>query len=31
MQALLEYFDTLKYTMRKGDAREAWKLPSSAQ
>lgn len=31
VQALLEYFDTLKYTMRKGDAREAWKLPGSAQ
>lgn len=28
-QAVLEYFDTLKYTMRKGDAREAWKLPVS--
>lgn len=28
VQALLEHFDDLKYTMRKGDAREAWKLPS---
>jgi len=28
VQALLEHFDALKYTMRKGDAREAWKLPS---
>jgi selenocysteine-specific elongation factor len=27
VQALLEHFDDLKYTMRKGDAREAWKLP----
>ena len=26
-QALLEHFDGLKYTMRKGDARVAWKLP----
>jgi len=31
VQAVLEYFDIQKYTMRKGDAREAWKLPSSAQ
>jgi selenocysteine-specific elongation factor len=27
VQALLEHFDALKYTMRTGDAREAWKLP----
>nr|WP_320048488.1 selenocysteine-specific translation elongation factor [uncultured Desulfuromonas sp.] len=27
VQALLEHFDALKYTMRKGDAREAWNLP----
>ena len=27
VQALLEYFDALKYTLRKGDARQAWKLP----
>ena len=26
-QALLEHFDGLKYTMRKGDVRVAWKLP----
>jgi selenocysteine-specific elongation factor len=26
-QALLELFDSLKYTMRKGDERVAWKLP----
>jgi selenocysteine-specific elongation factor len=26
-QAILEYFDALKYTMRKGDFRVAWKLP----
>ncbi len=25
-QALLEYFDNLKYTLRKGDERVAWKL-----
>lgn len=31
VQALLEHFDMLKYTMRKGDAREAWKLPNCAQ
>ncbi|MDY0184469.1 MAG: SelB C-terminal domain-containing protein, partial [Desulfuromonadaceae bacterium] len=30
VQALLEYFDAHKYTMRKGDAREAWKLPERA-
>ncbi|PLY07120.1 MAG: selenocysteine-specific translation elongation factor [Desulfuromonas sp.] len=29
-QALLEHFDGLKYTMRKGDARVAWKLPKPA-
>lgn len=28
VQALLEYFDAHKYTLRKGDAREAWKLPA---
>lgn len=26
-QALLEYFDALKYTMRRGDERVAWQLP----
>jgi selenocysteine-specific elongation factor len=26
-QALLEHFDSLKYTMRKGDERVAWQLP----
>ncbi len=26
-QAILEYFDSLKYTMRKGDERVAWQLP----
>ncbi|MCD6525763.1 MAG: selenocysteine-specific translation elongation factor [Desulfuromonas sp.] len=31
VQALLEHFDDLKYTMRKGDAREAWKLPSAEE
>lgn len=30
VQALLEYFDAHKYTLRKGDAREAWKLPERA-
>ncbi|MDY0189803.1 MAG: selenocysteine-specific translation elongation factor [Desulfuromonas sp.] len=29
VQALLEYFDQLKYTMRQGDARQAWKLPTA--
>ncbi|MFA5516935.1 MAG: selenocysteine-specific translation elongation factor [Desulfuromonadales bacterium] len=29
VQALLEHFDALKYTMRKGDARVAWKLPKN--
>jgi selenocysteine-specific elongation factor len=29
VQALLEYFDAHKYTLRKGDAREAWKLPQA--
>jgi selenocysteine-specific elongation factor len=29
VQALLEYFDEHKYTLRKGDAREAWKLPET--
>lgn len=28
VQAVLEHFDKLKYTMRKGDTREAWKLPA---
>ena len=27
-QAILEYFDNLKYTMRKGDERVPWQLPS---
>lgn len=27
VQALLEHFDALKYTMRRGDERVAWKLP----
>ncbi len=27
VQALLEHFDALKYTLRKGDLRVAWKLP----
>ena len=27
VQALLEYFDAQKYTMRKGDVRVVWKLP----
>lgn len=30
-QALLEYFDALKYTMRRGDERVAWQLPKSAE
>ena len=29
VQALLEYWDGLKYTLRRGDARVAWKLPKS--
>ncbi len=29
VQALLEYFDARKYTLRKGDARVAWKLPKA--
>jgi selenocysteine-specific elongation factor len=28
-QALLEHFDALKYTMRRGDERVAWHLPKS--
>jgi len=28
-QALLEYFDALKYTMRRGDERVAWQLPEN--
>lgn len=28
VQALLEHFDALKYTMRRGDERVAWKLPN---
>ncbi|MHB8708521.1 MAG: selenocysteine-specific translation elongation factor [Desulfuromonadales bacterium] len=28
-QALLEYFDALKYTMRRGDERVAWQLPKN--
>lgn len=31
VQALLEYFDQLKYTMRQGDARQAWKLPTAEE
>ena len=27
-QAILELFDSLKYTMRKGDERVAWQLPN---
>jgi len=27
-QALLEYWDGLKYTLRQGDVRKAWKLPA---
>lgn len=30
VQALLEYFDAQKYTMRKGDVRMAWKLPEKS-
>jgi selenocysteine-specific elongation factor len=30
VQALLEHFDALKYTMRKGDERVAWKLPEAS-
>jgi selenocysteine-specific elongation factor len=29
VQALLEYWDSLKYTLRKEDVRVAWKLPES--
>jgi selenocysteine-specific elongation factor len=29
-QALLEHFDSLKYTMRKGDERVAWQMPKDA-
>jgi selenocysteine-specific elongation factor len=29
VQALLEHFDALKYTLRKGDLRVAWKLPKN--
>jgi selenocysteine-specific elongation factor len=28
-QALLEHFDALKYTMRRGDERVAWQLPKN--
>jgi len=28
VQALLEHFDALKYTLRKGEVRVAWKLPT---
>ena len=31
VQALLEYFDAQKYTMRKGDVRVVWKLPEDSQ
>lgn len=30
VQAFLEHCDTLKYTLRKGDARVAWKLPKDS-
>ncbi|BCR03978.1 selenocysteine-specific translation elongation factor [Desulfuromonas versatilis] len=30
VQALLEYWDGLKYTMRRGDERVAWKLPKGS-
>lgn len=30
-QALLEHFDALKYTMRRGDERVAWQLPKSSE
>lgn len=29
VQALLEHFDAIKYTLRKGDVRVVWKLPKS--
>ena len=29
-QAILEHFDGLKFTMRKGDARVAWQMPKDA-
>ena len=29
VQAVLEYFDMQKYTMRKGDVRVVWKLPEN--
>ncbi|MBW2690957.1 MAG: SelB C-terminal domain-containing protein, partial [Deltaproteobacteria bacterium] len=28
-QAILELFDSRKYTMRKGDERVAWKIPEN--
>ena len=31
VQALLEYFDAQKYTMRKGDVRVIWKLPGGKE
>ena len=30
-QALLEHFDALKYTMRRGDVRVAWQLPKNSE
>jgi len=30
-QALLEHFDALKYTMRRGDERVAWQLPEKTE
>lgn len=30
-QALLEHFDVLKYTMRRGDERVAWQLPKNQE
>lgn len=31
VQALLEHFDHLKYTLRTGDVRKPWKLPQDAE
>jgi selenocysteine-specific elongation factor len=31
VQALLEHFDGLKYTLRKGDVRVAWKMPKGSE
>ena len=30
-QALLEHFDALKYTMRRGDELVAWQLPKNSE